>query len=283
MTQDLPEALRSIQRFEVVDCIDDKHVPAVIPNPHGPWVRYEDHIAALASAPAPVLHLVNDAFAEVAMAYPKAFALHKVGIADTAVREALAAPAGATDQLAAVAGPSWEALHHAWMKIGADVAGLDWGAFSNAVHYAPTTQPSPAWATEEVENIRSILARCRDFIDTTKAPPYPAGADLADEIDVLLAAQPAPTYKDSTPELHIGAGREEDAVAMLVDSGQSNAGEIRELKDLVANLKMEARCHAMEAKTANAKIAEIFQVLRARPANRATGTLARPVIASRNV
>jgi hypothetical protein len=30
------------------------------------------------------------------------------------------------------------------MKIGADVAGLDWGAFTNAVHYAPTTQPSPA-------------------------------------------------------------------------------------------------------------------------------------------
>ena len=42
---DLPEALRSIQRFEVVDCIDDKHVPAVIPKPHGPWVRYEDLIA----------------------------------------------------------------------------------------------------------------------------------------------------------------------------------------------------------------------------------------------
>ena len=49
---DLPEALRSTQRFEVVDCIDDKHVPAVIPNPHGPWVRYEDHIAALAAGQA---------------------------------------------------------------------------------------------------------------------------------------------------------------------------------------------------------------------------------------
>jgi hypothetical protein len=51
--------------------------------------------ASHGQAPAPVLHLVNDAFAEVAMAYPKAFALHKVGIADTAVREALAAPATA--------------------------------------------------------------------------------------------------------------------------------------------------------------------------------------------
>jgi len=44
---DLPEALRSIQRFEVVDCIDSEHVPAVIPKPHGPWVRYEDHAAEL--------------------------------------------------------------------------------------------------------------------------------------------------------------------------------------------------------------------------------------------
>ena len=43
-------------------------------------------------APASVLHLVHSAFAEIAMAFPKAFALHKVGIADTAVREALAAP-----------------------------------------------------------------------------------------------------------------------------------------------------------------------------------------------
>ena len=47
-------------------------------------------------------------------------------------------------------------------------------------------------ATAAPENIRGILARCRDFIDATKAPAYPAGADLADEIVVLLAAQPAP-------------------------------------------------------------------------------------------
>ena len=41
----LPDALPAIQRFEVVDCIDSKHVPAVIPNSIGPWVRYEDHAA----------------------------------------------------------------------------------------------------------------------------------------------------------------------------------------------------------------------------------------------
>lgn len=43
------EALRPIQRFEVVDCIDSKHVPAVIPRANGPWVRYEDHAAQVAA------------------------------------------------------------------------------------------------------------------------------------------------------------------------------------------------------------------------------------------
>ncbi|WP_348706420.1 hypothetical protein [Acidovorax soli] len=51
--QGAPDALRPIQRFEVVDCIDSKHVPAVIPKPHGPWVRYEDHVAALVEAQQP--------------------------------------------------------------------------------------------------------------------------------------------------------------------------------------------------------------------------------------
>ena len=52
----------------------------------------------------------------------------------------------------------------------------------------PTTTPTSD-AVDLPENIRGILARCRDFIDTTKVPAYPAGADLADEIDALLAAQ----------------------------------------------------------------------------------------------
>ena len=61
---DLPEALRSIQRFEVVDCIDDKHVPAVIPKPHGPWVRYADHVTALAAgqATAPQQEVPDECF-----------------------------------------------------------------------------------------------------------------------------------------------------------------------------------------------------------------------------
>lgn len=42
-----------ITRYEVVDCIDSKHVPAVIPNGAGPWVRYEDHVSALVEAQQP--------------------------------------------------------------------------------------------------------------------------------------------------------------------------------------------------------------------------------------
>lgn len=52
------------------------------------WIARASH----GQAPASMLHLVHSAFAEIAMAFPKAFALHKVGLADTAVREALAAP-----------------------------------------------------------------------------------------------------------------------------------------------------------------------------------------------
>ena len=51
--QGAPEALHSITRYEVVDCIESKHVPAVIPNSAGPWVRYEDHVAALVEAQQP--------------------------------------------------------------------------------------------------------------------------------------------------------------------------------------------------------------------------------------
>lgn len=51
--QQRSEALRPITRYEVVDCIDSKHVPAVIPNGAGSWVSYEDHLAALVEAQQP--------------------------------------------------------------------------------------------------------------------------------------------------------------------------------------------------------------------------------------
>ena len=59
--QGAPEALRPITRYEVVDCIDSKHVPAVIPNGAGPWVRYEDHIAAMVEAQQPATHVQDQA------------------------------------------------------------------------------------------------------------------------------------------------------------------------------------------------------------------------------
>ena len=77
-------------------------------------------------------------------------------------------------------------------------------------------QPAP-------ESIRSILVRCREFIDTTKVPAYPAGADLADEIDVLLASQAevdrwdTPLWKDvpATAE-YIGRLRAAQAAGQAV-------------------------------------------------------------------
>ena len=99
---------------------------------------------------------------------------------------------------------------------------------------APTTQAAP-------ENIRSILVRCREFIDTTKAPAYPAGADLADEIDMVLAAQPAAapaaavglgddlvTYESAMQAIehvamHNSASREREAVDMLVAAPAAQA------------------------------------------------------------
>lgn len=38
-------------------------------------------------------------------------------------------------------GPTWEQISHAWYKVGADLKGLDWGAFTNAIHYAPARCP----------------------------------------------------------------------------------------------------------------------------------------------
>ncbi len=73
--------------------------------------------------------------------------------------EALRASRGQAPAPAAVAEPSWEALHHAWMKIGADVAGLDWGAFTHAVHYAPTAQAAPAPAAQGDAQQRAMDAR----------------------------------------------------------------------------------------------------------------------------
>ena len=73
--------------------VKDSHVSSYRCNRfEGQWEAWKAR-ASHVQAPASVLHLVNSAFAEIAMAFPKAFALHKVGIADTAVREALAAPA----------------------------------------------------------------------------------------------------------------------------------------------------------------------------------------------
>ena len=81
---------------EVMECQGDKHGVTLLvqdaePNFTATPTAPSTPSSTAQQASAHVLHLVQDAFAEVAMAYPKAFALHKVGLADTAVRKALAA------------------------------------------------------------------------------------------------------------------------------------------------------------------------------------------------
>lgn len=44
----------------------------------------------------------------------------------------------------------------------------------------------------DTDALRALLTRCREFIDTTTAPAYPAGADIADEIDATMEALAAP-------------------------------------------------------------------------------------------
>ena len=81
---------------EVMECQGDKHGVTLLvqdaePNFTAAPTAPSTPSSTAQQASAHVLHLVQDAFAEVAMAYPKAFALYKVGLADTAVRKALAA------------------------------------------------------------------------------------------------------------------------------------------------------------------------------------------------
>lgn len=161
---DLPEALRSIQRFEVVDCIDDKHVPAVIPKPHGPWVRYEDHIAALAAG------------------------------------QATAAPAQPAAQQGAADGFFLLLPQRPKPEAPAGTVGLDWDAYSGAQMLAfgrdcsdaaiaalRTEQPAPSGATEEVENLRKALAYAAFALHVTPQYMLAQGITLIDGVTVRVS------------------------------------------------------------------------------------------------
>lgn len=161
---DLPEALRSIQRFEVVDCIDDKHVPAVIPKPHGPWVRYADHVTALA--------------AWQATAAPQ-------GVAYAALPEKYYLARGEV--------PTWDAkqMH----------------AFADATH---TLRASHGQASSQAGEYPALVC---DYCGALTPDPWHSSGMLHGKMSKHIhscdaccrgAAQAAPAYKDSTPELHIG-------------------------------------------------------------------------------
>lgn len=54
--------------------------------------------------------------------------------------------------------------------------------------------------TTQPDALRSLLIRCREFIDATQAPAYPAGVSLADEIDAMLTqGAPQATQGEQEP------------------------------------------------------------------------------------
>jgi len=134
------------------------------PTPHG-------------QAPAGVLHLVQDAFAEIAMAFPKAFALHKVGIADTAVREALAATQQAGDLARLLKEILADACHYeSETNLRAELYQRLYDA-----HAALTATPQPTHAQAVNQADRPFIVRlAEDFAEecvtagyvTTKAASY---------------------------------------------------------------------------------------------------------------
>ena len=140
--------------------------------------QYEAGRTSHWQAPAHVLHLVQDAFAEVAMAYPKACALHKVGLADTAVRKALATPSPQAAQQAPAGawmecwyGSGGKEGYEGWSIVSKEgrslVAYLGRGVepdavteivmAHNAAPAAPSTPTSGGWISVERHSDQSVL------------------------------------------------------------------------------------------------------------------------------
>lgn len=82
----------------------------------------------------------------------------------------------------------------------------------------PEQQAPQGWKLVRVE----LLEKLRDFIDTTTAPAYPAGADLADEIDAVLAASPAGPVSGFKVDMSLVGKwqRENNVVQAVIDEVQ---------------------------------------------------------------
>lgn len=149
----VPEALPAIQRFEVVDCIDSKHVPAVIPKPHGPWVRYEDHIAALAGGQATPAQPAPQQEVPAQPTEPREWAKIAAGYAhvDSMLQQADGERGG----------PFW----HGWALREAFVAGAEW---QEGRKRPAAPQPSPASQGDALDAARYRYLRDGDWREHEK-------------------------------------------------------------------------------------------------------------------
>ena len=158
--------------------------------------------ASHGQAPASVLHLVHSAFAEIAMAFPKAFALHKVGIADTAVREALAAPApqqaGEVRRAELVPG----VMHCAKCKFQLNRVTLcvsDGNAYAGNNKTEPCPNGcGPLWPVtweQEAKNCWKALEEMHERLMAAAAPQPSPTAQSADSVQEDAAQQPRLTVR----------------------------------------------------------------------------------------
>ena len=177
MTQDKGQ-VPAIQRFEVVDCIDSKHVPAVIPNKDGPWVRYEDHAAVI-----------------------------------TALRTQQPAPA--TQQAGEVSESQvWRCFHCEGVFTDKDSAALHFGSSERQQAYCTIPVEHFRWMeeqqrryfeedTESHRTIRALHSQSFENARRSEERGYARGLEDAkkhpQELGLMAAPQPSPTAQAGVP------------------------------------------------------------------------------------
>ena len=187
-----------IQRFEVVDCIDSKHVPAVIPRKDGPWVRYEDHAAVLRR-------------------------LHTQVAAITAGnREELAHELFAAAQLA-----PGEGIEDAVRRIAASLT-----AAPHPSRVSPEMVDSLERASDTLERLKALGSRLKHLDDTTAQPAAPQGGAYAELPESYQSSTLIVGNDGCTVTFHFGTGDEADveswlsAVTERASNGQAPAAPV---------------------------------------------------------
>ena len=171
MTQDKGQ-VPAIQRFEVVDCIDSKHVPAVIPKPHGPSVAVA----------------LSDDLRDSLVAISGAFADQDDRAAQAMLREILKAPQPSpAAQPAPAGGANWQDISTAPKDGTRFVAvGNNYGLYSETQHTCIAQWFRGCWMEVSEWNEDSELKYLTHWMPL---PPLPGSAASATADSVTAPAR----------------------------------------------------------------------------------------------